>query len=116
MRTQVDASIFQTSPLVGAYLICCSPTSVMVNTILDERFGEIGWQSEVESAVRQHLIPLGEQARRVIQEHRFYIRELYNHVGVLARSKKGFEEMLERKGKHGYEGFGSDSLPAALIG
>ena len=115
MQTRVDASVFDTCPVVGAYLICCAPTSVMVNTILDQRFGEIGWQNEVENAVRKHLQPLREHARRVVQEHRFWIPELYHHPGIMEKNKKKLKVMLANKGKTGMEGFGHDDALAALM-
>ena len=71
MMTRVDAGIFDICPVVGAYLICCAPTSVLVNTLFDSRFGEPGWQDHVEIAVRRHLAPRQEQARRVVCAHRF---------------------------------------------
>ncbi|NRF67686.1 hypothetical protein HLB44_11885 [Aquincola sp. S2] len=114
MRTRVDRKIFETCPVVGAYLICCAPTSVMCNAIFDERFGEVGWQDQVETAVRRHLGALREQARRVITAHRFWIPGLAHHAGLMAVNEKKLKQMLASKGKTGMVGFGSDNLPAAL--
>ena len=39
----VNGEIFDVCPIVGAYLILCVPTSVMVNTVFD-RVSEHGWR------------------------------------------------------------------------
>lgn len=114
MSTRVDHTIFETCPVVGAYLICCAPTSVMCNTIFEERFGEVGWQDQVETAVRRHLAPLREQARRIVTAHRFWIPGLATHAGLMTVNEKKLKQMLEKKGKTAMVGFGSDKLPAAL--
>ena len=114
MLKRVDLKIFATCPVVGAYMVCCVPTSVLVNTIFDEHFGKVGWQAEVEDAAKHHLAPLKEQARRLVHEHRFWIPSLANHQGLLEVNKKKLEAMLARKGKSGMEGFGGDNLPDAL--
>jgi hypothetical protein len=109
----VDAGLFAASPVTGAYLICCAPTSVLMNTVFD-RFFQAGWRGEVERTVERHIRPLQEQARRVIHEHRFCIAGLKDFPGVLNVNKKKLAEMAARKGKTGMVGFGSDNMPAAL--
>jgi hypothetical protein len=104
---RVTGEIFNICPLVGAYLILCVPTSVMLNTVFD-RIGEHGWRGDVERTVQRHLIPLQDQARRVVQEHRFVIPALASYPGMFVRNEKKLQEMEERKGKTGMEGFGSD--------
>lgn len=111
---RVDRTIFDASPIVGAYLICCVPASVLASAIFEDGFGQPGWQSRVEHAVATHHGPLKQQARRVVEAHRFWIPELYNSHGLLEVNKKKLEEMLEQKGKTGMEGFGSDNLPPGL--
>ncbi len=101
------AELFDTSPVVGAYLICCVPTSVMVNSIFD-RFYEQGWRGEVEYAVRKHIEPLREQARRVVNEHRFWIPSLQNYPGMVEKNKKKLKEMAKKKGKTGMVGHGPE--------
>ncbi len=110
MMTRVDATIFRTCPVVGAYLVCCAPTSVLVNTIFESRFGTTGWMGEVEHAVATHLAPLKEQAARLVREHRFVIPELTNYPGIVERNEKKLKEMMERKGKSGMVGYGSDDM------
>ena len=105
---QVTSKIFDECPLVGAYLILCVPTSVMLNTIFD-RVSEHGWRGDVERTVQRHLIPLQTQARRVVTENRFVIPALSNYPGMFVRNEAKLEEMEERKGKTGMVGFGWDA-------
>ena len=102
----MDASVFAISPILGAYLVCCAPTSVLVNAVFD-RFYERGWRGEVERNVARHLNPLQEQARRLIQDHRFIIAALQRYPGVLGVNKDALKKMAENKGKSGMVGFGS---------
>jgi hypothetical protein len=108
----VDGDIFQDCPLLGAYLVCCAPTSVLVNTIFD-RFGEHGWRGEVEYSVQNNINPLRETARALIRGHRYRITELQNFPGLMEVNKKKLKEMAAKKGKSeilGIVGFGSDDL------
>jgi hypothetical protein len=111
----VDGSIFDVCPLIGAYLILCVPTSVMVNTVFD-RLSEHGWRGDVERTVERHIVPLQDQARRVVQASRFEIVALKNFPGMLTRNEKKLKEMEERKGKTGMVGFGSGNMPPGLDG
>jgi hypothetical protein len=103
----VDSTVFNDAPLVGAYLVCCAPTSVLVNTIFD-RFGQHGWRDEVEQAVQSQVTTLRETAASLIRDHRYRIEELMNYPGVLKVNKKKLKEMAAKKGMTGMEGFGSD--------
>jgi hypothetical protein len=107
----VDVTIFQTCPLVGAYYVCCAPTSALVNDIYG-RFWEAGWRGEVEYTTAKHLEPVRERARHVIREHRFVIPGLERYPGVLTPNKAELKAMMERMGKTGMVGFGSDNMPA----
>ncbi len=109
----VDATVFVASPIVGAYLVCCAPTSVLVNSVFD-RFFEQGWRGNVERTVQRHIEPLRIQARRVVMEHRFWIPGLQNFPGMLVKNKKKLEAMEKRKGKSGMVGFGADNMPEEL--
>jgi len=95
---RIDLKIFDACPLVGAYMVCCSPTSVLVNTIFDN-FYEHGMQDKVELAVSVHLAPLREQARRLIADHRMHFPHLRHYPGVLAKNEKKLKEMKKKKGK-----------------
>ncbi|MGJ8640768.1 MAG: hypothetical protein ACSHYA_15370 [Opitutaceae bacterium] len=109
----ITIKLFEANPLMGAYLICCAPTSVLVNTMLSsERFYEPGMMDKVEHAVKKHIGPLREQAQRLIKEHRMYFRELDHFPGVMSRNEGKLKAMMERKGKTkiGRAGFGSDSF------
>ncbi len=96
---------FETCPILGAYYVCCVPTSVLVNQIF-ERWWQGGWQGDVEHSVTNHVEPMREQARRLIGSSRFVIRELLHYPGVLTPNKKALEEMASRVGKTGMEGRG----------
>lgn len=92
MREGPRITAFQTCPILGAYYVCCVPTSVLVNEIF-ERWWKGGWRGEVENVVTQHIEPLREQARRLIGEHRFVIHELQRYPGVLVPNQKAIEDM-----------------------
>lgn len=112
-RGGVNGEIFDVCPIVGAYLILCVPTSVMVNTVFD-RVGEHGWRGDVERAVKRHIVPLQNEARRMIDAGRFEIVGLKNYPGLVARNDKKLKEMAERKGKTGMVGFGPSAWPLEL--
>ncbi|NUP96159.1 MAG: hypothetical protein HUU28_08345 [Planctomycetaceae bacterium] len=97
------AKLFDLSPVTGAYMVCCVPTSVMVNSVF-QRFYEQGWRGDVEYAVLKHIQPLREQSARVIREHRFWIPALQNFPGVLQLNKKKLKQMSNSVGKSGMEG------------
>lgn len=84
--------LFEICPLMGAYYICCVPTSVLNNEIFD-RFFEGGWRGEVEQNVVKHIEPLREQARRVIADHRFVIKRLQRMPGVMQRNDAALAAM-----------------------
>lgn len=92
MREGPQITAFETCPILGAYYVCCVPTSVLVNEIF-LRWWKGGWKGEVEKTVTKHIQPLREQARRLIGEHRFVIDELQRYPGVLAPNQKAIEEM-----------------------
>lgn len=92
----ITAELFQVCPVMGAYMICCVPTSVTVNTMLDsERFYEPGMMDTVERAVKRHIAPLKFQARRLVKEHRMYIPGLQNAPGVLEKNQKALDKMKQ---------------------
>ena len=99
---------FETCPILGCYYVCCVPTSVLVNQIFD-RWWKGGFRGEVEYSVTNQIAPLREQARRLIHEHRFLIRELQHYPGVLAPNKEELEKMAQKVGKTGMVGFGSSA-------
>ena len=103
------AKLFDLSPVTGAYMVCCVPTSVMVNSVF-QRFYEQGWRGDVEYAVIKHLGPLREQSARVIREHRFWIPALQNFPGVLQLNKKKLKAMSKSVGKSGMTGFGNQDF------
>jgi hypothetical protein len=113
MADGVNITIFQTCPLVGAYYVCCAPTSALVNEIYD-RWWHPGWRGDVERTVTRHLEPIRERARDVIHDHRFVIPGLERYPGVLKVNEKELEAMQARMGKTGMVGFGSHNMPPEL--
>lgn len=105
----LDLRIFETSPLVGCYLICCAPTSVLMSLIYDE-FGQAGWMDKVERGNDRHLQPLRQKALDVIKHHRFEIRSLARFPGMLETNKDELKRMQENIGKTGMVGISSDSV------
>lgn len=91
----VDITVFNHSPILGAYFVCCVPTSLLVNQLLD-RFGYAGFQQEVESAVKAHVEPLRLQARLLIRDNRFMIPALEHFPGVLFPTTKGTDQKFAR--------------------
>ena len=103
----VDGTVFNDCPLIGAYLVCCAPTSVLLNTIFD-RFGDHGWRDEVEHSVQNQLTTLRATAGALVRGHRYQIVELMNYAGVLEVNKKKLKAMAASKGLTGMVGIGSD--------
>lgn len=96
----VKKDLFEACPVMGAYLVCCAPTSVIVNTILSsDEFYNPGMMDKVERAVQRHVQPMREAARKLVTEHRMYIPALQNYPGVLERNEKKLKEMMANKGK-----------------
>jgi hypothetical protein len=113
-RRQVTITVFEACPMVGAYYVCCAPTSVLVNQIL-ERWSQGGWMGEVEQNVHDHIEPMRAQARRLIREFRFVIPSLQNVPGVMAANKDELARMKERVGKSGMVGFSSEDYFAGNV-
>lgn len=96
----VNAKLFSTCPIMGAYLVLCAPTSVVVNTLLSsEHFFQPGMMDKVEHAATRHVEPLKARARTLVAEHRMWIPELQHFPGMLERSKKKLAAMEKAKGK-----------------
>jgi hypothetical protein len=97
---RVGPELFSACPLMGAYLVCCAPTSVLVNTIFDgDKFYQPGMMDVVERAVKRHVQPMREAARRLVNEHRMFIPELVYFPGLVEKNEAKLEQMMERKGK-----------------
>lgn len=104
IKEGVDLSIFDTCPLVGCYLICCAPTSVLMDQIAD-RFGQVGWMDLVEYA-RRHLDPLRSQAQKMIHSNRFEIPSLMRHPGVVVKNEKALKGMIRQSQNSNMVGYG----------
>lgn len=107
----ITAELFEACPLMGAYLICCAPTSVLVNTVLSaDKFYQPGMMDVVERAVTRHIQPLRIRAQKLIHAHRMYIPELQNYPGVMKQNKKKLKQMLKQSGKSNMRGYGPDDF------
>ncbi|TQV66996.1 hypothetical protein FKG94_26370 [Exilibacterium tricleocarpae] len=112
MQRGVDITIFEISPIVGAYYVCCASSSDLINVIFS-RFGEDRWQDTAEAVLAQHIEPLRAEARELISMHRFHIPGLEKFPGMISgRNSAELARMARMKGNTGMAGFGSDSLPA----
>lgn len=119
MQMGVDINIFKECPLVGCYLICCAPTSVLIN-LMAVNWGDPGMMYDIERVVVRDLEPTQEQARRIIHDSRFVIPSLINFPNVISRKDvhKKLNEMETNKRRYAREGttlpgFGSDSSSQA---
>jgi hypothetical protein len=111
LKPLITIELFNACPVLGAYLICCAPTSVIVNTVLSsDKFYQPGMMDTVQRAVKKHVEPLKEQAQRLVKEHRMFIPSLQNYPGVLEQNKKELKRMLNNVGKGDMVGFGSDDF------
>ncbi|MCZ2723442.1 hypothetical protein O1D97_17955 [Marinomonas sp. 15G1-11] len=112
----ITVELFEANPLMGAYFICCAPTSVLVNVMLSSsNFNTPGMMDKVQYAVKKHIKPLKDTARKLTSDHRMYIPELQNFPGMLKQNKKKLSIMLDRKGKTGMIGLGPDDFDAPII-
>lgn len=111
----ITAELFRACPVMGAYFICCAPTSVIVNTILSsDRFYEPGMMDTVERAVKHHIEPLKKRSRELVKKHRMYIPDLQRYPGILEKNKKALKQMLKSKGKSDMQGISSEDYFASL--
>jgi hypothetical protein len=109
LKTKVDISIFETSPLVGCYWLNIAPQNVMLSGIYD-KIGNANWQDSAEDA-HKALAPLRDAARIVIGHHRFEIRELNEHPGgmLMKPNLTELSRMQTNIGKSNMVGFGSNA-------
>lgn len=99
-KPNVDAKLFAACPVMGAYFICCVPTSVIVNVLLSsDKFYQPGMMDKVEHAVKNHIHPLREKAKTFVKEYRLLIPELANSPGLLDVNNKKLKQMMASKGK-----------------
>ena len=95
MKRPITPDIFKAAPVVGAYYVCCAPTSVLVNSIFT-RWWKHGVRGEIERSVAKHVTPMRESARDLIHIDRFMIKALQNYPGVVVRNEKALEVMEKR--------------------
>lgn len=89
----LDSRLFNICPVLGAYYVCCAPTSVLVDRLLD-RCGQAGSKGEVEFTVLKHIEPVRVQARLLIKDSRFVIPELQTFPGVMVKRQLTWIEWL----------------------
>lgn len=108
LKGNINLFIFDTSPIVGCYMVCCAPTSVLMSLITHD-IGKEGWMDKAEAAAK-HIDPLRKEAQSLIAGHRFEIKKLANHAGVRAASSKAIAETQKRAagGNALAVGFGRD--------
>lgn len=92
---RVDLQVFEVCPLLGAYLVCCLPTSALMALILD-RFGEAGWMDVAERTASHHAAPLLDKARTVIKEHRFEIASLRRFPGAMSVNQEKIDRAIAK--------------------
>jgi len=67
----IDHSIFDVCPIIGCYYVVSSDTSDIINFMIED-MGKNGWMTEVEK-LNKELEYIEKQARRLIDNYRFYI-------------------------------------------
>ena len=76
--SKIDVSIVETHPVLGCYLLVGAEMSTLIAFFAN--FGNRGWMTEVEDAVKLHLTPLQELAGNYIDDSRF---ELMRNGGAV---------------------------------
>ncbi len=89
-----DASVFDKCPILGAYMICCAPSSVLMNGLI-QTGPSVGWRGKAEHAWKNHWIPLRMEAQELIKNHRFVINSLANSPGVLDVNHENLDKMMK---------------------
>ena len=99
--------VFEANPLMGAYFVCCVPTSVFVNLMFStENFNKPGMMDKIERATKRHIGPIKEDAGSLVRKHRMFIPSLQRFPGVLKVNENNLKAMLENNGKSGLKGLG----------
>jgi hypothetical protein len=98
LKTRPDITTFQVCPVIGAYYFCCAPDSVLANDLVERLIS--GGAEEVRYYILEHVKPVQQQARRVIQSHRFYIQALQNFPGVLMPNAAAIAADIRKRGKY----------------
>jgi hypothetical protein len=92
MMNKVTADIFGKVPIIGAYYVCCVPTSVLVNAALPRMF-EHGFRGTIDRNVEKHVTPMRDAARKMIREYRFIIPKLQTYPGVMMKNDDELKKM-----------------------
>jgi hypothetical protein len=86
MTRSLKISAFETCPIIGAYYVCCAEDASLLNEILQRGGSPLDNLAEARFNLQKHVKPLQDQARRIIQAHRFVIPDL--EARVLARTNE----------------------------
>ena len=70
----VTLLVFDTSPILGCFLVGQLPTSDLLNQIASTIGSSPDWQTQVEVIVKKHIHPLQYRAAKLIQSSRFYLK------------------------------------------
>ncbi|HEU4628710.1 MAG TPA: hypothetical protein VFS08_03165 [Gemmatimonadaceae bacterium] len=70
----VTLDVFDTSPILGCFLVGQVPTSDLLNLIGTRIGSGPNWMSDVEKLVKKHIHPLQYRAAKLIQSSRFYLK------------------------------------------
>lgn len=99
--------VFEANPLIGAYFVCCVPTSVFVNLMFSsENFNNPGMMDKIERATKRHIKPIKEDAGSLVRKHRMFFPSLQRYPGILKKNEKNLKAMLDNSGKSGLKGLG----------
>ena len=76
---KLDYRLFNASPLMGCYMLCCATASDILN-MSAVQFGNSGWMDDVEWLMKKHIRPVRVKAREFIDGTMFEIKGLNPHV------------------------------------
>lgn len=111
--------VFEANPLIGAYFVCCVPTSVFVNLMFStENFNTPGMMDKIERATKRHIGPIKEDAAWLVRKHRMYFPSLQDFPALTKVNKDKLKAMMANNGKSGMVGLGPDDFDSEgkLIG
>lgn len=79
--SKLDLSLFEVYPLLGAYMLCCSTLSDVVN-LTSMSFGASAWMDDVEFAKRAHIDPIRTKCAALIGASPFVIEGLTPYASI----------------------------------
>ena len=67
---KLDASLFQESPILGCYFLCCADTSMIVSLMFEDIVSKRSFKDVIEHAVKSQLNPTLKIACHALYRHR----------------------------------------------